>query len=161
MTSPAPSGAPTASVVAAWQLPLAAHHAAIYGYSLIGVRLAEDGQIQLARRLQDVHRTQRDALMSQLAAAGVTPVAAQASYLPATAVTDPSTAQRWAVQLEQACAAGYRYVLGVSASDPAGQAHAKNVRTQAITGLDAAALAAAQWRALLSPDGSTEAFPGT
>jgi hypothetical protein len=143
-----------------WQAALAAHHAAIYGYSLIGVRVSDDAQIQLARRMQDDHRAERDALMSQLAASGTTPVAAQASYTPATPVTDARTAQRWALQLEQTCTAAYRYVLALSASDPAGAAHAKNARIQGIAGLNTAALAAAQWRSLLSPDDSTVAFPG-
>jgi Domain of unknown function (DUF4439) len=147
------------AVIRALQRVLAAQHAAVYGYPVIGVRLSDPAQVRRARQLEAAHRQLRDNLMAQLAGRGATPVAVEASYTAAEPVTGPATARRWAVQLEQDCAGGYRYLLAatVSSAPPSEQA---GLRQQALTGLTAAAREATEWRALLTPATPTVAFPG-
>jgi hypothetical protein len=145
---------PDDPVVAGLQAVLAAEHAAVFGYSLIGVRLANAGASEVARTLQEAHRATRDALMADLARRGVSPVEAQPSYSAAEKVTDGTGAQRWALQLEQDCASGYRYLLSASA------ASGTAVRKQALTGLTDSAKNATGWRVLLTPATPTVAFPG-
>ncbi len=99
------------AVTQALQRVLAAQHAAVFGYPVIGVELRDPGQARLARQLEARHRQTRDELMAQLAARQVSPAPAEASYTPAQPVTAPADAQRWALELEQDCAAAYRYLL--------------------------------------------------
>lgn len=180
MTEPAASPAPrttpagaaatsSPTVPAALQRVLAAEHAAVYGYPVAGVRLTEPGQVQRARELESAHRQVRDDLMAQLTRLGLTPVGAQPVYRPPEARTgtapatrpeprtDPIAAARSAVLLEEGCADAYRYLL-TAAVAAGGQQLA--VRTQALSGLAAAAAAATTWRALATPAKPTVAFPG-
>ncbi|HEY0166046.1 MAG TPA: DUF4439 domain-containing protein [Jatrophihabitans sp.] len=158
------------------QRVLAAHHAAVFGYPVIGVALRDPGQVQLVRGLEGRHRHARDELMAQLVNRRATPAPAEASYAPAKPVTAPADAQRWALELEQDCAAAYRYLLVApvlvtgsgasgSAANGAGRqglsaAEQAALRRQALAGLSTAALNATQWRSLLSPATPTVAFPG-
>lgn len=141
----------------ALQRVLAAQHAAVYGYPVIGVHLGNPGLVRRARQLEAGHRQLRDELMDQLAGRGVSPVVAEASYPAPEPMTGPAAAQRWAVQLEQDCAGAYRYLLAATVTGAAAQA---GLRQQALTGLTAAAQQAAQWRSLLNPAAPTVAFPG-
>ncbi|MBV9823310.1 MAG: DUF4439 domain-containing protein [Actinobacteria bacterium] len=165
-------------MVQALQRVLAAQHAAVYAYPVIGVALRDAGQVERARRSEAEHRDTRDAVLTQLAARGVTPEPAEASYAPPQPVTGPADAQRWALEVEQACAGAYRYLLvapvldaggssaaaargpsaGPDAATPGGADAA--VRKQALTGLTAAAVEATGWRRLLSPTAPTVPFPG-
>jgi hypothetical protein len=162
VTAPGPSPSPATPAVpdvvtGALQQVLRAQHAAVFGYSLIGVRLSERAQVASARTLQAAHRLTRDELMAQIAQRGATPDEAQASYAPTESVRDATSAQRWALQLEQDCAAGYRYLLAAAVSAGGQQLE---VRRQALAGLTSAAESATQWRALLTPVTPTVAFPG-
>ena len=171
------------AVVRALQRVLAAQHAAVYSYPVIGVTLRSPGQVRLARQLEARHRQTRNELMAQLAARRVSPVPAEASYSAAQPVTGPADAQRWALDLEEDCASAYRYLLvapvlagtpvqgstaGTTAATgttaPAGTAPSAaeqaSLRRQALAGLTAAAVTATEWRALLSPSAPTTAFPG-
>jgi hypothetical protein len=145
------------AVVQALQRVVAAQHAAVYGYPVIGVRLTDPAQVRRARQLEAAHRELRDQLMGQLAGRGVDPVAAEPSYTAAQPVTGPGSAQRWAVQLEQDCAGAYRYLLVATTTSTGQQA---GLRQQALTGLTTAAQRATEWRSLLSPAAPTTAFPG-
>ena len=153
---PPPSGAVVSGAVAALQRVLAAEHAAVYAYSVIGVHLSEENQVEQARTLQETHRSVRDQISAQIAARNATPQPAAVSYSPDRAVTDPTSAQQWAVSIEQDCAAGYRAQLTASASDadPAAE------RTAALAGLTDSAQNALYWRRLLTPTSPTTAFPG-
>jgi hypothetical protein len=153
VTIPAPSD----PVTPALQKILAAQHAAVFAYSVIGVQLADTGQIQQARAVQAAHRLTRDAIMTQLDAVGATPVSPDSQYTPSEAVTDETTAQRWALALEQDCAAAYRYLLTTAATAPGNQAAP---RKQGLTGLTTAASLAMYWRNLVTPATPTDAFPG-
>lgn len=190
------------AVVQALQRVLAAQHAAVFGYPVIGVELRDPRQIQLARLLEARHRQSRDELTAQIAARRATPAPAEATYTPVQPVTAPADAQRWALELEQDCAAAYRYLLvapvlaagsdkpssaapstakpdgsGANGSGADGSgadgsgangsggpalsaAEQASLRRQALTGLNAAALNATEWRSLLSPATPTVAFPG-
>ena len=162
-------------VVQALQRVLAAEHAAVYSYPVIGVALEDRGQVQLARQLEADHRHTRDGLTAQLAGRRAQPVPAEASYRPPQPVAGPADAQRWAVELEQGCADAYRYLLVASvlaaqaAPSPAadgggpptlGPAEQAALRRQALTGLDTAALTATSWRILINPKVATVPFPG-
>lgn len=158
-------------VVQALQRVLAAQHAAIYSYPVIGVALRQPGQVELARQLEAQHRHTRDELIAQLAARRAAPVPAEAGYSPPQRVTGPADAQRWALELEQACADAYRYLLVApvlavrAAAKPAdgavpGSAEQSALRRQALAGLSGAARTATGWRTLLSPTAPTVPFPG-
>jgi|GEM_PF-2556339 len=172
MTTPSKAADP---VVQALQRVLAAQHAAVYSYPVIGVALRDAGQVDRARQLEDRHRDTRDAVLAQLAARHAVPVPAEASYVPPQPVTGPADAQRWALELEQACAAAYRYLLvapvlaaAAAPTGPAGDgsdaasaaAEQAALRRQALTGLNTAARDATGWRTLLSPTAPTVPFPG-
>jgi hypothetical protein len=191
MSSPAPSNSggqsglsPLAAlqqVLAALQQVLAAEHAAVYAYSVIGVHLSDSAQIQSARTLQAVHRSERDAIAGDIASMGATPSPAAATYTPAEAVHNAESAQRWALQVEEQCGAAYRYLLagttdtsGDAGGDalPSGgnrpSATAAGLSSASITayrrtglnGLVSAAGNALGWRRLLTPATPTEPFPG-
>lgn len=153
---PPPSGAVVSGAVAALQRVLAAEHAAVYAYSVIGVHLAEQSQVERARALQERHRSVRDQVSAQIAARNATPQPAAASYTPDRPVTDPTSAQRWALSIELDCAAGYREQLSASASDADPTAE----RAAALVGLTDSAKNAFYWRSLLTPASPTTAFPG-
>jgi hypothetical protein len=150
-------GPPGDRVTAALQQLLENEHAAVYGYPVIGVTLTDPGQVARARAAEAAHRLVRDALSSQLVGRRVEPTLAEARYQPPAPLTGEVSAQGWAVQLEESCAAGYRYLLAAAAAGPSAST---TVRQQALTGLGSAAQLAAYWRALLQPDVPTVAFPG-
>lgn len=156
MTSPAPTN-PSNPATEALQQALAREHAAVYGFPVIGVQLAGSGQADHARASEAAHRLVRDALAGQLAGLGATPVPAQPSYQPPEPVTDDATAQGWAVQLEDDCAAGYRALLASAAT---GASATTTLRQQALTGLSTAAREAGYWRGLQTPNAPTVPFPG-
>ncbi|MDQ1742842.1 MAG: hypothetical protein QOE23_1181 [Pseudonocardiales bacterium] len=160
-------------VVQALQRVLAAQHAAIYSYPVIGVALRQPGQVQLARQLEAQHRHTRDELIAQLATRRAVPVPAEAAYAPPQPVTGPADAQRWALELEQGCADAYRYLLVapvLAARAAAGTpgaggavlsaAEQSALQRQALAGLSGAARTATGWRTLLSPSAPTVPFPG-
>ncbi|MDQ2838980.1 MAG: ferritin-like domain-containing protein [Actinomycetota bacterium] len=151
------SSQPGDPIAAGLQRVLAAQHACVYGYPLIGVTLTDAGQVEQARSLEATHRLSRDSLMAELVARKVVPVAADAQYRPAAPVTDAASAQRWALALESDCAAGYRYLLMATTQLTGSQG---TVRHEALTGLTSSALSALGWRSLLSPTGRTVPFPG-
>lgn len=142
------------TVVSAWQAALAAEHAAVAGYDVLGPRLADPAQVSLARDSQQAHRGLRDATSARLIAAGRSPVPAEADYALPFAVTDPVTAQRFAIGLESACAAAWRYLVSVAAPS------SRSVRADAQQALTDSAVRAMRWRRLVAPTKATVAFPG-
>jgi hypothetical protein len=86
-----------------WQQALAAEHAAIYGYGLVG---AVDGLADRASRSLAVHRQRRTWCMDSVVALGGVPEASAPAYdiaMPA----DPDAAAETAAALEAACWPGY------------------------------------------------------
>jgi hypothetical protein len=143
-------------LIPALQRVLSTHHAAVFGYPVIGVHLTDPSQVDAARTLEASHRASRDQLMTDLAARSAQPDPAAASYLPPERVTDPVTAQRWALQLEDDCAAAYRFLL----ASTAGTKDAA-VRKLAVAGLTVTAQQSTRWRRLLTPATPTVPFPGS
>ncbi|MFF9689860.1 ferritin-like domain-containing protein [Streptomyces sp. NPDC014623] len=134
----------TEGTLRAAQAALAAEHAAVYGYGVLGGRL-EDSRRSDATAAGDAHRARRDALTRTVRDLGGTPVAAHAAYTLPFAVRDPATAMRLAAVLEDRVAGVYSDLVR-AAPGPA--------RQDAAAALREAAVRAVRWR------GTGVAFPG-
>ncbi|WP_171108869.1 MULTISPECIES: ferritin-like domain-containing protein [Streptomyces] len=128
----------------ALQAALAAEHAAVYGYGVVGGRIDEERRAE-ARAAYDGHRARRDALVREVRALGAEPVAAAAGYALPFPVTDPETAVRLAAELEERVAGVYSDLVRAADGGRRGSAAAA---------LREAAVRAARWR------GRSVAFPG-
>ncbi|MFE0730024.1 ferritin-like domain-containing protein [Streptomyces antibioticus] len=128
----------------ALQAALAAEHAAVYGYGVVGGRIGEARRTE-ARAAYDAHRARRDALAREVRDLGADPVAASAAYGLPFPVPDASAAVRLAAELEDRVAGVYsdlvRATSGVRRGEAAGA-------------LREAAVRAVRWR------GGSVAFPG-
>ncbi|CAM5699683.1 hypothetical protein SGLAM104S_04955 [Streptomyces glaucescens] len=76
----------------ALQAALAAEHAAVYGYGVVGGRIREERRAEV-RAAYDAHRARRDALAREVRDLGGEPVAAAAGYALPFPVTDAESAQ--------------------------------------------------------------------
>ena len=160
MTTPAPiptdtgtpSPAPTGTgQVQALQTGLAAEHAVIWGYGLVGAH-AGDALLGQVRDDDDAHRTLRDDTIGLVARYGGDPVSTEPEYALPFPVTDRASALRLAIHLEEGAAAAWRYA--VAATDDV------EVRRTALTALSDAAVRATRWRLALPTSPATVAFPG-
>ncbi|GAA4656504.1 ferritin-like domain-containing protein [Streptomyces chumphonensis] len=133
-----------AGVLAALQAALAAEHAAVYGYGVVGARTDADGR-RAAREAHTAHRARRDALARAVRELGGTPTAAAAGYVLPYAVPDAATAARFAAELEDRVAGVYADLVRAGTGER---------RREAAGALREAALRAARWR------GGGVAFPG-
>ena len=149
MTAPA-SGASTGPVEAL-QAALAAEHAVVWGYGVVGAR-ADAAALPTVREADATHRSRRDATVALVRRYGGEPVATEVAYALPFPVTDRRTALRLAVHLEEGAAAAWRYA--VAATDD------RVVRRAALTALTDAAVRATRWRLLLPPTPPTVPFPG-
>lgn len=139
------------TVIEALQRALAAEHAAVWGYGVVGAHLLP-AQQRLALDADRAHRAWRDALSLLLKGRGAPPVAAAASYELPFAVADPPTARRLAVHLEEGTAAVWHGVLS-AVSTPAD-------RRLGLAALTGAATRAVQWRLTVPGAPRTVPFPG-
>ncbi|MEU2262817.1 DUF4439 domain-containing protein [Streptomyces sp. NPDC019645] len=130
--------------LAAAQAALAAEHAAVYGYGVVGGRVGEARRAE-AMAAYSAHRARRDALERTVRELGGKAVAAQAAYVLPFAVPDAAAAVRLAALLEDR-------VAGVC-SDLV-RATGGPLRQDAAVALREAAVRAARWR------GTGVAFPG-
>jgi hypothetical protein len=130
--------------LAALQKALAAEHAAVYGYGVVGGRIREDRRAE-ARAAYDAHRARRDALARAVRGLGGTPVAAAAAYALPFPVPDSAAAVRLAADLEDRVAGVYSDVV---------RATGGGRRSTAAEALREAAVRAVRWR------GESVAFPG-
>lgn len=128
----------------ALQAALAAEHAAVYGYGVVGGRVAGDGR-QAARAAYDAHRARRDSLRRRVRDLGGTPEPSAAAYALPFDVPDAAAATRLAAELEDRVAAVYADLVRASAGDR---------RQDAAAALREAAVRAVRWR------GTAVAFPG-
>lgn len=128
---------------------LEAEHAVVYGYGVLGARLAEEPR-RLALLAYDSHRARRDQLAALLREAGADPEPGEPAYDVAVASAD--AALELAVRLEEELAVRWRDLVAGTGERP--------LRSLAVAGLTECAVRAAQWRreAGLSP--TTVAFPG-
>ncbi|NUQ97536.1 MAG: DUF4439 domain-containing protein, partial [Streptomyces sp.] len=83
----------------ALQAALAAEHAAVYGYGVVGGQIRPERRTE-ARTAYDAHRARRDALTREVRDLGATPVAAAAAYALPFPVPDSAAAVRLATELE-------------------------------------------------------------
>ena len=130
--------------ITALQAALAAEHAAIYGYGVLGARLTGREQ-QRARAAYDAHRARRDELAALVRDRREDPAAAAPAYELPFPVADRSAARRLAVRLEEGVAAAYADLVAAGAG---------HIRELAALALQEVAVRAATWR------GSSVPFPG-
>ncbi|MFJ8110733.1 ferritin-like domain-containing protein [Streptomyces sp. NPDC096132] len=141
--SAAPTGKPGAELTAL-QAALAAEHAAVYGYGVVGGRISEARRAE-ARAGYDAHRARRDALVREVRDLGAEPVAASAAYALPFAVPDSAAAVRLAAELEDRVAGVYSDLVRAAGDER---------RREAAGALREAAVRAVRWR------GGSVAFPG-
>jgi hypothetical protein len=128
---------------------LAAEHAAVYGYGVLGGVVAGEAAGSAAQELgataYRAHRDRRDALVETVREQGGDPVPAQAAYALPFEVADLADCRRLARTIEHRTAAVYAAAVAATVGD---------LRETAARGLVDAALREAAWGA--GPD----AFPG-
>lgn len=130
--------------LAAAQAALAAEHAAVYGYGVVGGRVGEQRRAE-ARQAWDAHRAGRDRLRRVVRELDGTPEPAPAGYTLPFAVPDADAAVRLAAELEDRVAAVYADLVRSARGDR---------RRDAAAALREAAVRSARWR------GTGVAFPG-
>ncbi|WP_328886757.1 ferritin-like domain-containing protein [Streptomyces sp. NBC_00316] len=134
----------SAQTLQAAQASLAAEHAAVYGYGVLGGRLDEDRRA-VATAAFNAHRARRDALVRTVRSLGGEPVAADSAYALPFAVPDAAAAVKLAALLEDRIAGVYSDLVRASGGP---------LRREAANALREAAVRAVRWR------GSGVAFPG-
>lgn len=130
--------------LAAVQAALAAEHAAVYGYGVVGARIAA-AHGEDVRQAHAAHRARRDALRREVRGLGGTPVAAAAGYALPFEVADSAGARRLAAELEGGLTAVYADLVHATEG---------GARRDAAAALREAAVRAARWRGTAVP------FPG-
>ncbi|MFA1549958.1 ferritin-like domain-containing protein [Actinomadura chokoriensis] len=126
---------------------LAAEHAAVYGYGLLGARLT--GALrEVAKDMWNGHRAQRDRLESILSGE---PVPAATAYRPRVRVSDARGAARLAVALEDDLVPAYVGLAGASSPD---------LRAFAADSAQRAMARSARWRVKAGAAIPRDAFPG-
>ncbi|MFE0703893.1 ferritin-like domain-containing protein [Streptomyces sp. NPDC058872] len=132
------------SALDATQAALAAEHAAVYGYGVVGGRLGAERRAEAASA-HTAHRARRDALRRTVRDLGGTPVVAEAAYALPFRVADAADAERLAAVLEDRVAGVYSDLV---------RATEGSARAEAAAALREAAVRAVRWR------GSDVTFPG-
>jgi hypothetical protein len=130
--------------VAALQGALAAEHAAVYGYGVVGAMLTGANQAN-AHTDWTAHQVARDALVTMLTRLGATPVAASPAYKLPFRVTSAKSAAKLAATLEEGVTRAYLGLVAVSNLA---------LRTYAARAMQTSANRALAW------SGTTTAFPG-
>ena len=130
---------------------LAAEHAAVWGYGVVGAALDASAQ-GLAEVSETAHRDVRDRVVDLLAERGADPVAAEGGYALPFPVLSGTDAAALAVVLEEGVAAAWVRVLD--------QAVERTTRELAVGALTAAEVRAVGWRAGAGQAPTTRAFPG-
>ncbi len=126
------------------QAALAAEHAAVYGYGVVGGRIGAERRTE-AREAYDAHRSRRDALARTVHDLGGRPVVAEAAYALPFPVPDAASAAKLGAVLEERVAGVYADLVR-AAEGP--------LRREAAGALREAAVRTVRWR------GSSVAFPG-
>jgi hypothetical protein len=134
----------------ALQKALAAEHAAIFGYGVVGAWLSGE-QLQAARDADAQHRNRRDDAMLRIQTAGGQPVAAEPAYALPFQVGDAAGAMRLAAAVEEGAAGAWREAVGATDDDD---------RQFALDALIACAVMATRWRKLAQVSPVTVPFPG-
>ncbi|MFB4192785.1 DUF4439 domain-containing protein [Streptomyces carpaticus] len=139
-----PAEVPDTPALRATQAALAAEHAAVYGYGVVGARIGTERDAEV-REAYTGHRARRDALRRAVLDLGAVPEAAAAAYALPFEVTDAATAQALAADLEARVAGAYADLVLASTGA---------ARREAAAALRDSAVRAARW------SGTGTAFPG-
>ncbi|MEU5262594.1 ferritin-like domain-containing protein [Amycolatopsis sp. NPDC021455] len=147
----APSGAVPQEAVDPLQVALAAEHAAVWVYGLVGAFLPGDfGDAEKSGAAE--HALRRDFLQTLLSASGATPVAPEPAYVPKKPVTDAASAAQVVATAEADCASAWLAVI--NHTDDAG------LRTTALHALVAASRRGTPWRSEAGEKPAAIAMPG-
>jgi hypothetical protein len=130
---------------------LAAEHAAVWGYGVVGAALDEPAQ-PAATASETAHRDARTQLFLLLASRDAAIVGAAGGYALPFPVLSPVDAAALAVVLEDGCASAWVRVLD--------QAAERSTRELAVTALTATEVRAVGWRVTAGQTPVTTAFPG-
>lgn len=136
------------TAVEALQTALAAEHAAVWVYGLLGGRTSAGATPELYRTVSEAyaaHRGRRDQLVRLLAERDEQPVAAEPAYEVSGPVTGPDRVRAVALETEQSCAATYSWLVANTVAEE---------RRWAIGALNEAAVRELAFR------GTPEMFPG-
>ncbi len=136
------------TLVDSLQTTLAAEHAAVYLYGVLGAQTSQSAERALYDALVDGyrrHRSHRDLLTGYVVEAGAVPVAAAAAYELPGPLADADQVRRSALGVEESCAAAYSSLVANSV---------RSHRRWAITALTDAAVRQ------LSFGGTPQHFPG-
>jgi Domain of unknown function (DUF4439) len=136
----------------AWQAALVAEQRAVFGYGVLGPRLAAAADRAAARTEQAAHVVLQAQAAAALAAAGQQPAEPAADYPDLYPVRDPSAARALALRLEEESAAAWRYLYSVAAATAGSSA--ATARREAQAALIGSAVRALRWRGRPVP------FPG-
>ena len=136
---------------AALREALAAEHAAVWGYGVVGAALDAASQ-PLAQSSETAHRDVRDQLTTLLAGRGADPVRAEGAYALPFPILSGVDAATLAGVLEDGVAAAWVRVLD--------QAVERSTRELAVGALSAAEVRAVGWRSAAGQTPVTRAFPG-
>ncbi len=102
------------SAIESLQTALAAEHAAVYVYGVLGAQTSQGATPVLFGALEDgytTHRARRDEVAGMLRDLGATPTAAAPAYQVPTDLSSPDRVTRAALDIETAAARTYRYVV--------------------------------------------------
>ncbi|MCZ4516240.1 ferritin-like domain-containing protein, partial [Streptomyces sp. ActVer] len=105
-----------ARALTAVQAALAAEHAAVYGYGVVGGKIGEDRRTE-ARAAYDAHRARRDELARTVRDLRGMPKPAAAAYALPFPVTDAESAVRLAAELEDRVAGVYSDLVRAAEGD--------------------------------------------
>jgi hypothetical protein len=134
----------------ALQRAVAAEHAAVYGYGLVGSQLGAV-ELEAAQAAYTAHQTRRDAIARLIRDRHAQPVTAPPAYRPRAAVRGRTAAFRLAVQLEEDAVSAYVAVLA--------QTDVVAVRRAAVGWLSDATVRAQSWRTRQGPAVAAAAPP--
>ena len=130
---------------------LAAEHAAVWGYGVVGTALPAERR-RLATAAENAHRDARDRLVALVSEQGAEPVGPEGAYELPFPVLSAADAATLAVTLEDGVAAAYVRVLAAAA--------VPTTRELAVGALGATEVRAVGWRAQAGSTPVTAPFPG-
>lgn len=128
---------------------LSAEHAAVFGYGAVGAHLTGP-LLEASQQAEDQHRTRRDQLLERLATVSPAPPSAEPAYPLPFPVSDPASAVKLALHLEERVAAVWRATLGTSRGKD---------RELGVAALIDGAVRASRWRTAAKQP-ATVPFPG-